>query len=1304
MIRTVEAMRKPLLVAILVLAIISGSFSASSAHLTTGDHIAYYPFRQNYFDKHVTGPVGYVFPGSGLFGSGATSWYQLGANNYAPFSAMPTSTIRGGTPFTKMWDPAKGNYWASDNPTIEGLEIEHAVKGDLILAFNVTRDQKTAWNTSRPTWRAVNFTLIEIMIPPEFTGISRSNVVPSFTNNYDCIDVGKENRESFVRGPFWTIVSINTDTKPFRIDQTTYDKMDDAPDSWLKQTNKPYGPFQFTPWKTFGNITFSLVADANGNYPDEWYYVRVNDVTSPTIAGAYHFKFRLLSSPELGDVYWPYQNWPIVVVKGEVDPAIITGTVRYGGWNTALYGQAVTLPGRVRAVGLADDPYTGRSTGRPVEARGYFDAAWAGHYEIEGVAPGVYDIYASAAGYPEIKIASNLRILKGQSYHADGYLIPGVQIKGSVFSKCGAGEVPWFNRGPEANIKIEIYRALEDAQSMMPGGDTSKAVSWSPYGQGNVNWGSMSFAWTLGSFQEDPTRVLWGVGPAQSWQVPTGSGGFTFQFGREGYYGAPADMDGHVPSLDWRADWRNGATWVSGLGPGTYYVRAWLHGYVQTELDGVSFMPITFTVPSIEWPGNVYLPFDLRLSSSVTKVAHFHDVPGTLMENPIGWGWSYKGTSGVGGPNYYRYLAAELVSSGKSNYRNPNGEPVHAWRVEPVPVSSRSWQTTIRGFRQLGLSNGWGRNYGIPAGLYTVKAYMWGYVEQVFEKVNIGLCGTSSFISDHLYRGARFNITIYSEDWQHPTTRKAWSFPYQPIYLQIMKEGTQLAPSWSQYVMPVTTQGYGNTSVPLWPYMWNNPRHMIRTHDGAAEVFGPDNYRCNFSAIPNYYNDYFGPSAYHGAVKGVHFRYYDGSEHRDYYFSWPGADGEGATLGDYPLSFETGTYELRALTYGYIQKKSVMVYATKGNATTDILIKLTQGAEFQVALKFKHESIFEGIPFDAHLRIRVLDDKNKLVAEYLTSDWWWQPQFEWTTNRTRYNWNLVPTTPANPNSLFDPAARVARSYWRLNYIPAGTNLVVVAIAGLPDLYRWVAGYSCDPCRATADIAWDRAIYAPYGIDGYPNYKAGWKVQVHLVPIFDYYPGHYYNPVEVSAPPLLYPTAAPNPFGSEAMLTGELYYTADMKPIYANHMGPYELRYDVTVPNTYLGGESSLIFELDRRGLVTGDVYGYTYCDEPRTVAWTLVRFMAADGTSFDHYTFDGRFIAWLDTGPYTISVVYWTPAKQEGYKVQTMPYHVSEGTVGSFNIYLEQSKIPIPEFPAATALLSSALAMSLFILRRKRRP
>jgi hypothetical protein len=782
---------------------------------------------------------------------------------------------------------------------------------------------------------------------------------------------------------------------------------------------------------------------------------------------------------------------------------------------------------------------------------------------------------------------------------------------------------------------------------------------------------------------------------------------FSFQFGREGYYGAPADMDGHVPSLDWIASSRNGATWVSGIGPGTYWVRAWLYGYVQTEIDGVTFMPVTFTVPSIEWPGNVYMPFDLRLSSVVKKTVHFHDVPGTMMESPIGWG---TGSAGI----FTRYLYAELAATGSSNYKNPAGEALFAFKVDPVLVSSTNYAITIRGFKEMGVWYGYGRNYGIPAGLYTVKAYMWGYVEQVFEKVNLGLCGTTTQISDHLYRGAKFNITIYSKDWEHPTVDKYWSFPYMPIYVQITKDGTYVGPKWDYLVMPLSMQGYGNTSVAMWPYMWNNPRYMIETHNGVGQVFDTNDpatwYTSQYTST-NYYEQYFGPSALHGQANGYHFRYYDGSENYQVYWNI-GTYGDGVCVGYYPYAYESGIYDFKALTYGYVQKKPVQFYATKGNATSDILIKLTQGAELQLTMKFKHEGIFEGLPFDAHLRIRVLDDKNKLVGEYLTSDWWWQPQFEAYTpvNSTRWNWNLYETVQVdNPGTPANFASTKAfpnghRNAWRVNYIPQGTQTVTVVIAGLPDMYGWLGDYACDPCGATGNLGWeDQPIDAPYGIDGYPNYKGGWKLQVHVVPVFDYYPGHYYNQVEVHAPVWPFAVAPLSPVGFEGMLMGELYYTANMAPVLVNHLGPYELRYDVVIPGTHLGGESSAIFELDRLGLITGSVFGYTYCDDWRTVSWTNVKFVGADNTAFDVYTFDGKFAAWLKPGPYTASVIFWTPTMGEGYKVQTMPYHVSDGAFGAFNVYLEQSQVPIPEFPVAAIVLASALAASLFILRRKRR-
>jgi hypothetical protein len=148
-------------------------------------------------------------------------------------------------------------------------------------------------------------------------------------------------------------------------------------------------------------------------------------------------------------------------------------------------------------------------------------------------------------------------------------------------------------------------------------------------------------------------------------------------------------------------------------------------------------------------------------------------------------------------------------------------------------------------------------------------------------------------------------------------------------------------------------------------------------------------------------------------------------------------------------------------------------------------------------------------------------------------------------------------------------------------------MVTVVISGLPDMYNWVSGMPCDPCPETGVFGYDSAVSpAPYGIDAYPSYTGGYQIQVHLVPIFDYYPGRKYNPLEVQRPilPASWPVALANPTGFGSMLTGELTYTAEMKPVYLNHIGPYGLRYDVAVPNMRLGGEASVVFELDRRGL------------------------------------------------------------------------------------------------------------------------
>jgi hypothetical protein len=321
------------------------------------------------------------------------------------------------------------------------------------------------------------------------------------------------------------------------------------------------------------------------------------------------------------------------------------------------------------------------------------------------------------------------------------------------------------------------------------------------------------------------------------------------------------------------------------------------------------------------------------------------------------------------------------------------------------------------------------------------------------------------------------------------------------------------------------------------------------------------------------------------------------------------------------------------------------------------------------------------------------------------------------------------------------------NFWRMNYIPAGTQQVRVVIAGLNDMYGWVNDLSCDPCGATGDYGWeDNPIPAPYGIDGYSindpmSYKGNWHIQVHVVPIYRFYPGHPMSLITSLAKTFASGVTATTPIpysvktapawaiapasgvgvatGFEGMLMGELTYTSSMTPNPQNHLGPYELRTDVVFPNTHLGGEASAVFELDRLGLVSGTAVGYTYVDDWRTVSWAQVKFVPAAGpfatTGLNFYTSDGRFTAWLPgdvnppntpytyaakrtIGPYKVSLTV------PGYKpVPAMAVAVSDGAFSTFNVYLEKSNIPIPEFPVAAIVLASALAASLFILRRKKK-
>ncbi len=209
---------------------------------------------------------------------------------------------------------------------------------------------------------------------------------------------------------------------------------------------------------------------------------------------------------------------------------------------------------------------------------------------------------------------------------------------GREYIKVELYNAPTVNNVPASNASLlswsplpcvaggqQKYDAGEDAAAC---GDprTASTIAFpyhdSPGGAGAVFYGPATSA--------DPQ----GVGPAQNWYVVADGTNdqFSYEFGLKGEYGAPSQLDGHVPQVY--------ATWVNGLTPGRYYARAWVFRYVQTALDGSTFQEYSFQVTPNEWAGDISLPMDLRISSWINKTVHFHDNAGTLTTNPISTGAS----------------------------------------------------------------------------------------------------------------------------------------------------------------------------------------------------------------------------------------------------------------------------------------------------------------------------------------------------------------------------------------------------------------------------------------------------------------------------------------------------------------------------------------------------------------------------------------------------------------------------------------------------------------------------------------
>ena len=1213
-----------------------GNLNGSSPYLRSNDHELN---PTNSFGRaHVPGPLGYVWAGSGL-------------DAYSGVMSNPPGYQ---SPFADFEQPTQvaGHAYAPEGAILTSTSYHDNV-GDMVFAINFS--QPTAFGTGGDfVYRTLAIyipapvfdktgALVQDGFEPaggiDWDGGENTNIVTTITENYGNIFVTRADRND-----------------PF------------GPGSWLLYITAPH------------DINFTAARNWS-----EWYYIRINQMMAPHVAGRYFFKMfldnhypvrRQGTLPTLINSTMPMENWPLLLVKGEIDPAIVWGTIRYGDLNNTLYGVPLNLPGKVKAIGIATDPTTGQSTERSVEARAYFNATAQGHFEIEGVAPGIYDIYASAAGYPEQRVAEGVRVLRGQSLRLDAYLEVGPEFRGKVFSKEGFGPVSWPGQRP---VTVMIYDSnIYDTDSIVTNSPTNLThAPYSPYVAGNTAFSGdilsapntpkvVAFPWDgpIGYYSytsaptfKDPFSVFNGVGPAQSWWVDSSgsldpvtslgssSSEFVFKFGSKSVYGVPTKFSGMVPQVF--------ATWTDSLSVGRYYVRVFVNGYVQTSYDGTRFVDYSFQVPDLGHSRDITLPIDLQRSGIMNVTIHFHDAPGTMQDAP------------VQGPDPQRILIAEAFAR-DGTLAALNFTQVHSTNASAsitlngLGMAGPLLPTDSRAFIKYSLARYRGLyDYGLPTDMYAIHVFMRGYIQALppaasFDELDQPVSASISVgsevveVSTHMYRGGGINATLFSIDWERPPVQRSWVWNGTSVSTLVYDVASQsfvdVIYFWdsnlNQWTMPKQNSEFSVLPNPGWQTTYGSLASLLVTNGSTlVDRFGPDlSDPTSTDPSQDVATNVFLQENFHSGFL------YSSTSYRSPSFR--------SSLAIYP-----GLYALNVWTYGYVQDNvaslgdlgNVVVSIPQLGSLADTNIQAIIGINFTIRTIFKTEGILSGIPYNASVRIRVFDEGDTLVAAAtMSSD----------------AGTLVPTSDTG---FFADGEKLLEQ-------PIPTGTMTMEYKDLAGLFGYV-----EPSTGGASVR-SATLFSPdHGVWGradHPGeYSGSWLVMVDVVNW--YLPDNFYPPV---------PT----------LLQGESTYFYPY-----NHLGPYSQRNYAKIFNTAQGGEASIVFELDQRGYVQGTVLGLNWDDGVRTVSWATIQIKSGSSTYY-WYTWDGWFDGYLDSGHYELTAIEWTDLN-EGHQAYSFNLEVSPGQFStSPDIILYESGIPIPEFPAILPVLFLIFSSSLAILKLKR--
>lgn len=117
------------------------------------------------------------------------------------------------------------------------------------------------------------------------------------------------------------------------------------------------------------------------------------------------------------------------------------------------------------------------------------------------------------------------------------------------------------------------------------------------------------------------------------------------------------------------------------------------------------------------------------------------------------------------------------------------------------------------------------------------------------------------------------------------------------------------------------------------------------------------------------------------------------------------------------------------------------------------------------------------------------------------------------------------------------------------------------------------------------------------------------------------------------------------------------------------------------------------------GAITGTVLGFDMFDQLQPIAWATVTANNGQYRLVAYSSGDGYYDMFVPAGNYNVTVV------EPGYKPSSSAVSVSPGSASTINFDLEQSHVPVPEFPSGMISVIAVVALSaaLLAMRRTRR-